>query len=60
MDPELARLGGGSLQSLLEAGHPDPFALLGAHAVAGGVALRALLPGRQAVLALDYRRQSAP
>lgn len=53
MNPDLARVAPDSLQSLLQAGHPDPFALLGAHPVAGGVVLRALLPGARQVVALD-------
>ena len=47
MDPNLARVAPESLQSLLQASHADPFALLGAHPVAGGMALRTLLPGAQ-------------
>ena len=31
MNPDLARVAPESLQSLLQASHPDPFALLGAH-----------------------------
>ena len=54
MNPDLARVAPESLQSLLQASHPDPFALLGAHAVAGGVVLRALLPGARQVVALDH------
>ena len=53
MDPDLARVAPESLQSLLQASHADPFALLGAHPVAGGMVLRTLLPGAQAVVVLD-------
>ena len=39
------RLPQGEVDRLLAARHDDPFAVLGPHAVAGGVVLRALLPG---------------
>ncbi len=41
-----------AIADLLAARHADPFALLGPHAVAGGVVLRAFVPGAQTVTAL--------
>jgi 1,4-alpha-glucan branching enzyme len=38
------RMSGGEVQAILDARHGDPFAVLGAHAVEGGVAIRAFLP----------------
>ncbi len=50
-----ARVEPATLHALLEAAHADPFAVLGMHPVAGGLVLRALLPGAQAVVAVDVR-----
>jgi 1,4-alpha-glucan branching enzyme len=43
----------GAIDALVEARHGDPFALLGPHAQARGVAVRAFLPGAEAVEVVD-------
>src|SRR5262245_33496138 len=40
------------IDALLAAKHADPFALLGPHAVRGGIVLRVFLPGAESVSAL--------
>ena len=50
----VSMLGQGDIAALLEARHPDPFAVLGLHADASGkLWLRALLPGATSVELLD-------
>ena len=41
------RVSADTLTALAEARHDDPFAVLGPHAVAGGVVIRALVPGAE-------------
>src|SRR6476469_7087119 len=43
------RLAADAVAALVEARHDDPFAVLGPHAVAGGVVIRALVPGAERV-----------
>ncbi|BDG74442.1 1,4-alpha-glucan branching protein GlgB [Roseomonas fluvialis] len=45
------RADAGAIAQLLAARHADPFALLGPHAVPGGVVLRAFVPGAQTLVA---------
>jgi 1,4-alpha-glucan branching enzyme len=40
------------IDAILAARHPDPFAVLGPHAVAGGIAIRAFVPGAERVAAI--------
>lgn len=53
--PELWRLSEIEVAALLEARHGDPFAVLGPHGVEGGLVVRVLLPGAEAVELLDPR-----
>ncbi|MFZ1427155.1 MAG: hypothetical protein WAS21_10340, partial [Geminicoccaceae bacterium] len=39
------RISSDTIQALVEARHDDPFAVLGPHEAAGGVVIRALVPG---------------
>ena len=43
------RLAADAVAALVEARHDDPFAVLGPHAAAGGVVIRALVPGAERV-----------
>lgn len=47
------RLAATEIEALLEARHSDPFAALGPHEVAGGTAVRAIVPGADRVVAID-------
>lgn len=49
------RLRQGEVDRLLAARHDDPFAVLGPHAVEGGVVVRALLPGAARLALADGR-----
>ena len=50
----MSMLGQGDIAALLEARHPDPFAVLGLHAdAAGKLWLRALLPGAASIEVRD-------
>jgi len=42
-----------AIEAILGARHPDPFAVLGPHAVAGGTALRVFVPGAEQVFVLE-------
>jgi 1,4-alpha-glucan branching enzyme len=46
-EPLSGRLSPTEAGELAEARHPDPFAVLGPHAVAGGMMIRALVPGAE-------------
>ena len=39
----------GAIEAIVQARHGDPFAVLGPHAVEGGTAIRAFIPGADAV-----------
>ena len=42
-----------TIQALVEARHDDPFAVLGPHEAAGGVVIRALVPGAAELEVVD-------
>src|ERR1035437_7735988 len=46
------RIGDEAVQALLEARHPDPFAVLGPHETPDGIVIRALVPHAEQVTAL--------
>ena len=47
------RLSDEELAAIVEARHPDPFAVLGPHQIAGGVVIRAFVPGAETLQARD-------
>lgn len=50
---------GAAVEAVVQGRHGDPFAVLGPHGTAAGTAVRAFLPGAEAVTVLDARGGAA-